>query len=191
MDARFTPSTPSGSFARSAIAQLIDDANWADGVLLAGDFGRNSETTVFLETFLEKFNGLVIMAGDSLDYFVKPSSALLARKNTLLVIDFAKLQILAKNNRPQSSLKHSMNLHELIVALKQWSEEIPASFCTIHSNSVIVSTDGKVSTTPVKSTNFTELAAYLSIWWLQHPHKPFKAFTTAIWNYKIGGRGEI
>ncbi|HXY18323.1 MAG TPA: hypothetical protein VEH48_02805, partial [Candidatus Nitrosopolaris sp.] len=56
-DAVFAPSTPSGSFSRQALAELLENAGWADGVLLAGDFGRNSETAILLESFLDKYKG--------------------------------------------------------------------------------------------------------------------------------------
>src|SRR3982750_2547854 len=38
----YAPSTPSGSFSQRALAELLEMASWADGTLLAGDFGRNS-----------------------------------------------------------------------------------------------------------------------------------------------------
>lgn len=50
--AEFAPSTPSGSFGMSALAELLDASSWADGVLIAGDTGHNSETTQLFETFL-------------------------------------------------------------------------------------------------------------------------------------------
>src|SRR3989344_7199327 len=36
-EADFVTSTPVGSFGRQALAQMIEDARWANGVLLAGD----------------------------------------------------------------------------------------------------------------------------------------------------------
>src|SRR3990167_5419572 len=51
----FAPSTISGSFSKEALAQILDSAQWADGVLLAGDFGRNSETAILLEKLLNKY----------------------------------------------------------------------------------------------------------------------------------------
>src|ERR1700761_3028435 len=47
-EAEFAPSTPSGSLAREGLAQMLDLATRMDGVLLPGDIGRNSETTVLL-----------------------------------------------------------------------------------------------------------------------------------------------
>lgn len=45
----FAPTTPSGSFSQRALAEALATANWADGVLLAGDLGRNSETAILIE----------------------------------------------------------------------------------------------------------------------------------------------
>lgn len=50
--AEFVPATPSGSFAVSALAELLDASSWAEGVLIAADTGNNSETTQLFETFL-------------------------------------------------------------------------------------------------------------------------------------------
>src|SRR3954464_694344 len=47
-EGEFAASTPSGSFARSSLNQILENADWGDGVLLAGDFGKNSETAVLL-----------------------------------------------------------------------------------------------------------------------------------------------
>jgi NAD(P)H-hydrate repair Nnr-like enzyme with NAD(P)H-hydrate dehydratase domain len=47
-DAEFASSTPVGSFSRLALDDLVLASEWADGVLLAGDFGHNSETAILL-----------------------------------------------------------------------------------------------------------------------------------------------
>src|SRR2546421_5249379 len=39
--ADFAASTPSGGFSQKALAELLELSNWSDGVLLAGDLGRN------------------------------------------------------------------------------------------------------------------------------------------------------
>lgn len=184
-EAEFAPSTPSGSFSRQALAALVENANWADGVLLAGDFGRNSETAIFLEAFLEKYIGELTLCGDSLDYFLNDSSPVLERQHALLVMEFGKLQALAMKNRPIPPLKHSMDLYALVKALAGWSEDTPVSFCSIYAGRAVVASAGKVSTTPVKSVDLTALAAYLSVWWLQNPTKPFEAFTTAAYSYRL------
>jgi len=69
LEAEFAPSTTSGSFSRQALAQLLDTADWTDGVLLAGDFGRNSETAILLEAFVKKYRGPLSITHDGIDYF--------------------------------------------------------------------------------------------------------------------------
>ena len=186
-EADFAPSTLTGSFAKQALAQLMEDAKWADGVLLAGDFGKNSETAVLLESFLKKYEGISVLSGDSLDYFLESASDLLNRQKTAILADFGRLQALAKRSRPNPPLAHDMGLYELVKALAQWSEEIEASLITYHQDSVVVATGGKVSSTPVKSVKFSELAAYISVWCLQNPPKPFEAMTSSVYEYLMAG----
>ncbi|OGL24341.1 hypothetical protein A3A68_00365 [Candidatus Saccharibacteria bacterium RIFCSPLOWO2_01_FULL_48_13] len=180
-EAIFAPSTLSGSFAKTALAQSIEEAKWADGVLLAGDFGKNSETAVFLETFLSKYAGRVVLAGDGVDNFQSNPNVLFSRKNSALVVNFGVLQALSKKERPDPPLTSSMSLYELVNVLGQWSKEIPTALITSHQGSTLVAFKGKVSTTPVKSVNMPELAAYIVTWWIQQSNKTFESITSAVW----------
>ena len=65
------PTTPSGSFSQKALLELLTMSQWADGVLLAGDLGRNSETAILIEKFLAKFQGQVTITQDAVDYVMK------------------------------------------------------------------------------------------------------------------------
>ena len=180
-EAEFAPSTPSGSLAKRALDTLLDNAKWADGVLLAGDFGRNSETAVLLSSFMSKFGGQVTVANDGLDYFSNSNSPLLTRQNTLSVINMGKLQKLGKNNRPNPPVRHAMSLLELVNLLSGWG----ANVITKHADSYIVSSGGKVCTTPSKKEQNwqSELAAYAAVWHLQNPSKSFEAQSCAAFEY--------
>lgn len=184
-EAEFAPSTLSGSFSKSALAQLLEAADWADGVLLVGDFGRNSETAILLDSFMNKFEGQVTVAQDGLDYFWGPKSPLIERANTLLVINLGKLQKLAKNNRPATPVLHNMMLADLVETLHDWITGNPGRIITKHADNFIVASGGQVSTTPSpEESNWQiELAAYAIVWWLQQPKKSFEALTTAIYEY--------
>src|SRR5580704_1951753 len=65
MAGEFAPSTPSGSFAKKSLAEFLEMANWADAVLIAGELGRNSETAIVLEQFVEKYSGQLTIAKDA------------------------------------------------------------------------------------------------------------------------------
>jgi NAD(P)H-hydrate repair Nnr-like enzyme with NAD(P)H-hydrate dehydratase domain len=177
-EAEFAPSTQIGSFGRSALDGLLDAAQWADAVLLAGDFGRNSETNIFLDSFVEKYSGKLAMAGDTLDYFLAHPEKLVNRKDTLIITDQGHLQKLASPVLIQQNV-------DFIKAIKQvgdWAKNTSSNIITSHSNQVIVCAEQQISTTPVKQkADITSLAAYASVWWLQQPGKTFEALTTAVY----------
>jgi NAD(P)H-hydrate repair Nnr-like enzyme with NAD(P)H-hydrate dehydratase domain len=180
-EADFAPSTPSGSFARESLDMLLEQAEWADGVLLAGDFGRNSETAILLESFAEKYHGQLTFAQDGIDYFLNKNSIFFDRQNTLPVINFGKLQKLAQNNRPNPPIKHQMNMHQLVEVI----QECGINLITTHADHLVVAAENKVSTTKM-SEEFNwqvELAAYAATWWLQQPQKTFEALTTAVFDH--------
>lgn len=181
-EADFAPSTPSGSFSQKALSDFLENAKWADGTLLAGDFGKNSETTVLLESFLSKYKGVVCLSGDSLDYFIANPDSLSSRPHTLVVTDLSTLQKLAL---PRTLIKSSMNLHNLVEALSRWTIETKLSLITNHNKQVIVAHNGQVSTSPFKQAGEwrTELASYATTWIIQQPSSPFEALTTAVFDY--------
>lgn len=184
-EGEFAFSTPSGSFARTAINQVLEHTSWADGVLLAGDFGRNSETAILLEELLEKYAGPITLTQDALDYFVKDVGALTHRKDTLMVTNLSRLQKMTLAGMPSVIIQHSMSLHALVGLLNSWSRETGARILTYHSGHFVLADCGQVSTTrAVEMPNWeVPLAAYAATWWLQQPAKSFEAITTAIYQF--------
>jgi len=184
LEAGFAPSTPSGSFAQNALATSLEQAEWADAVLLAGDFGRNSETAILLEKFVEKYKGQLTLVGDGLDYFLDGGSAALARPKTLLVINLGQLQKLAAANRPNPAIKQSASLQSLVEILHGWTNENrQLNLLTQHAGQIVVARAGQVSTTPAAEPDWPAIAAYASVWWLQQTNKTFEAVTTAVFEY--------
>ncbi len=175
-EAIFTSSTPSGSFARDSLAEFISSGEWADTVLLAGDFGKNSETAILLESFLQKYEGLVVLAGDSLDYFQKSGESLLNRTATLLAAELPRLQKLIL---PEVLIKQSMDLHQITETLGELTRRLPVHILTFHANQAIAASAGRVSTTP-RGSDLNELAARAAVFWLQNRAKPFEAITTSL-----------
>lgn len=187
-EAEFAPSNLSGSFGQKAFAQLEDGANWADGTLLAGDFGRNSETAIVLENFLSKSSARITLTGDSLDYYHEDPSLILDRENTTVVSGFSGLQKLLSG---RLLIKHSMNLSQVVKALITFSKNCPAALVSEHSGQLLVSAGGRVSSTPYKDITWTELAVYAAVWSLQQPKKPFEALTTAAHEFALVSQSHI
>ncbi|MCA9325871.1 hypothetical protein KDA23_07505 [Candidatus Saccharibacteria bacterium] len=178
----FAPSTPSGSFARTALAELLAMAAWSDGVLLAGDLGRNSETAVLIEQFLQKMPGLITLGKDAVDYCLETPAICLDRPETTLIITIAQLQKLAANAKFTPAFTFDMDFLNLVEALHNFTAKHPANLVMRHLDNVFVAVNGQVSTTryPADQAAWrTKTAAHAATWWLQNPTKPFEALTTA------------
>lgn len=179
----YAPSTPSGSFSRRALAPFMDMAEWADGVLLAGDLGRNSETAVVLEQFAHKYSGQLTLTKDAADYFTRSPARLLERADTLLVISFAQLQKLAMSAGNTTAFTFDMDLIRLVDALHGFTERHKVSIVTKHLDNILAATGGQVSTTKLEEDVEiwrVKTAAHAAVWWLQNPSKAFEALTTAV-----------
>jgi hypothetical protein len=176
----YAPSTPSGSFNQMALSELLAMSQWADGVLLAGDFGRNSETAILLEKFIEKYTGQLTLAQDAVDYFINNSSPILRRDKTLLVPSFSQLQKLAINARFAKAFTSNLDFLHIIEDLHEFSIEYGLNIVLEHLETIFAVTDGGVSTTKgVKLTSGVTLAAHTATWWLQNPTRSFEALTSA------------
>jgi len=179
----YAPSTPSGSFARSALAELMAMAGWADGVLLAGDFGRNSETAILLEQLLTKYGDQLTLTNDAVDYFAKTPDDLLKRPETTLVLSFSQLQQLATSAGFTSPFTFNMDLLRLVESLHEFTEKYPVAIITKHLQNIFVAVGGQVNTTKLTTDIDTwrvETAAHAAVWWLQNPGKTFEALMTSL-----------
>jgi NAD(P)H-hydrate repair Nnr-like enzyme with NAD(P)H-hydrate dehydratase domain len=179
----YAPSTPSGSFSRKALAEALAMAGWADSLLLAGDFGRNSETAIMLEQLASKYTGQLIITKDALDYFIKTPEPLLQRDSTLLVLSFAQLQKLGTGARFATAFTFDMDFLRLIDVLHNFTEQYRAAIIVKHLDTIFVAANGQVSTTKL-ATDLpiwrVKTAAAASVWWLQNPAKAFQALTAAV-----------
>lgn len=182
-EAEFAPSTPSGSFARVGLADWLEAAAWADGVLLAGDIGHNSETALVLESFMSKYSGQLTIAQDVAEYVITNPNLVLFRPNTTLVLSMGQLQKLAKHNKSPDPITQAMGLPELAEWLSSFTTEHTVNIVTKHLDHVIAAVSGDVSSTAQKpSTDSWRVAtaARCAVWWLQLPTKPFESITTAV-----------
>lgn len=182
----FAPSTKhSGSFSKAALAEFYDHSAWADGVLLTGELGRNSETAALLERYLSKVKQPLTITHDALEYFYAVPSLILDRpQQTCLVMSLAQLQKLAMSAGFTKPIKFSMDLLQLIEALHQFSQNYSALFIVKHLNTILVAYSGQVGTTKLNKDLpvwRVKTAAYASVWTMQNPIKPFEAAMTAVY----------
>jgi len=184
-EGEFAFSTPSGSFAKTAVNQVLEHSEWSDAILLAGDFGRNSETAIFLEQIVDKYHQPIVITGDGLDYFSTSLGTLTDHGCVLMVVSLAKLQRMTRLGMPSLIIQQSMSLHALVGLLNNWTRETKARILTHHSGHFVYADGGQVSTTPAESRPDwqTSLSAYVAVWWLQHTSRSFEAVTSAIFDF--------
>lgn len=181
----YCPSTPSGSFSKDSLNDWLQYANWADMVLLAGGFGRNSETAILIEEFTNKYRGWVCLTNDALDFFTPSPIKLLSRANTLVVPTVAILQKYSIKLIPNNVIKFEMDLIQLATSLQELSKLTEALIVSKHLDKILVAAKGNISSTKI-STKFDPwreyVAAYGSVWLMQNQNKPFEALTTSIFD---------
>jgi hypothetical protein len=179
----YAPSTPSGSFAQTALGELLPMAHWADGVLLAGDLGRNSETAILIEKFLGKHGGQVTLTKDAIEYITSQPALIQSRDNTLLVLSFSQLQKLGSELKYATAITSTMDLLRTVDTLHDLTLAFPVAIITRHLENTFVAVHGQVSSTPCSADDRIwrlKQATAASVWWLQNPGKPFEALTTSL-----------
>ncbi len=182
-EADFAPSNPSGGFATSTLAELLDAARWSDGVVLAGDLGRNSETAAMLEQFIEKYTGQLTITKDAADYFCSQPNSIQARPDTLLVISMGQLQKLGLSLKLPYAFTSDLGLVQLVELLHDLTTAHQSlSVITHHQQHKIVAVHGQVGTHKDANDGVwrVKTAAGAATWWLQNPTKTFEACVTSI-----------
>ena len=180
----FAASTKSGSFGRAALAEYLDMSLWANGVLLAGDLARNSETAILLESYLDKYQGPVTITRDVITYFHELPTVVLQRPHTILVLSLSQLQKLGVSARFTMAFTLGMDLLRLIENLHEFTKRYEVSIITKHLDTIVVAVNGQVSTTKLTADCKIwrlKVATHATVWVLQNPSKPFEALTTAVY----------
>lgn len=182
-DVLFGAMTPSGSLSKDALPELKALADWADGVLLIGDAGRNSETAVAYEKFINEFDGQLTITRDAIDLVKNSTEAIVNRPDTVLVASFSQVQQIFKNVYYPKVITFSMQLQQLVEALHKFTMTYPVTIMTLHQEHIVIAHDGKIVTQPFDSpmqiwhgTTATKVASY----WLWSPDKPLESAATSL-----------
>lgn len=146
-DTIFGATNPSGSLGREATAQMHALAEWATGILMVGDAGRNSETAILYENFLQDYTGPLTITRDAVDLIKNSSQTIVDRPDTLLVVSFAQLQKLFQSVYYPKILTFSMQLASLVEALHKFTITYPVSVAVLHKDHFIIASNGEVTTT--------------------------------------------
>lgn len=181
-DAHFAATNPSGGLARDARADMHALAHWANGILLIGDAGKNSETAILYDDFTKDYSGPLTITRDAFDLFKQTLDTLVERDQTLLVVSFAQLQTLFRSVYYPKILTFSMQLQQLVEALHKFTITYPVTVVTFHQSHLIVAHAGTVTTTPWENPMAIwrgSVATKASVYWLWNPNKPLESATTS------------
>lgn len=187
LDCVFVPTNPSGGMSKDAIKPLLAGEEWADGMLLAGDTGRNSETAITLEELLLKTAKPAIITRDAVDLLRASYSQLLMRPNTAFIVSLAQLQKLFQAVYYPKTILFSMQLSTLAETLHKFTISYPITLVVFHQGQLVVAYDGRVSTTPWEEVMLIwrgSVAAKASVYWIQNPTKPFESITASLYKAK-------
>lgn len=189
----YGPSTPSGSFAKNALSVAMELATWADNVVLAGDFGRNSETSVMIEAFAKKYRGGLLFAQDAIDALSASPDLMIDRDKTVVVGRFSQIQRIAQHAKSANYLSSAMDVLHISQNLSELTTLFKCAVVTTHLDKIIVAYQGRVSLTQTKSDtedSLIDLLANCSVWQAQNQAKLFESLTCAAYEYiNSGGRG--
>ena len=180
----YLPSTISGSFSKKGLSELKGYASNSWATLLAGDFGRNSETSLLVEGLLVSHTGKIIVSKDAVDFAATSyPRQVLDNQQVVLVCSLSQLQKLLQAIGVENNLTFNMHMEQITVFLQTLSQQFSAKIITVHHAHCFVAVDGQVSITPLGFAEGlwqTKVAAYASVYWMQHDTKTFKALTVAV-----------
>jgi len=178
----FAPMNKSGSFSKKALAEWLEYSVWADGVLLAGDLGRNSETAIVTEQFVKHYSGQLTITQDALDQFRDNPKELFARANTTIVASFGQLQKMwPQITKDDRVIKYGNTLTQNLDIVQSTNQHWPVSLVVKQHDDLIIAVGNQIITAKNHQEVWrVETAAKTSVWWLQNPSKPLEALATAI-----------
>ena len=182
-DTIFAPSNPSGSLSRDALSQLQALGAWSDGVLLAGDAGRNSETALVYDDFISSYTGPLTITRDAVDLVKNNSSLLVERPDTVCVASFAQVQKLFQGVYYPKILTFSMHLSHFVDALHKFTVTYPLTLVTLHRDTLVIASGGQVITQTWDSPTAIwrgATAARATAYWLWNPTKPAAAIAASV-----------
>jgi hypothetical protein len=181
-DAVFAPTNPSGSLAKDAFNDMQALASWANGILMIGDAGRNSETAILYERFLQEYSGQLTITRDAVDLIKNGVAAIVERPDTLLIVSFAQLQKLFQSVYYPKILTFSMQLTSLVEALHKFTITYPVTIAVLHKDYLLVAGSGEVTSTEWHNAMAIwrgQVATKAACYWLWNPGRVVKSVTAS------------
>lgn len=182
-DTLYGATTPSGSLATEAEPEMRALGEWAGGVLMIGDAGRNSETAIAYEHFIMDYSGPLTITRDAFDLVRQSAPQIVQRPDTLLVLSFSQLQKLFQAVYYPKVLTFNIQLAQLVEALHKFTITYPVGLMVLHKDHLLVAHNGEVSSTDWTSPLEVwrgRVATKAAGYWLWNPQNLFEASTASL-----------
>lgn len=181
-DTLFAPTNPSGGLSSDAINDMKTISDWANGVVFIGDAGRNSETAILYERFVQDYKGQLTITRDAFDLLKNTLPIIVERPDTLLVLSFAQLQKMFQSVYYPKMITFSMQLAQAVEAVHKFTITYPATIVTFHQGHLIIAHNGDIVTMAWENPMAIwkgSVAMQAAVYWLWTPGKPLQAITTS------------
>ena len=185
-DVIYAASNQSGGLSQDALNEMKAFGQWATGILLIGDAGKNTETSILYENFIHDYNGPLTITRDAIDLIKNNAQILVSRENTTLIMSFAQLQKLFQAVYYPKVLTFSMQLTNLVEALHKFTISYPTTIVVFHNDLILVASEGKVTSTPCDNPMTIwrgKTATNAATYWLWNPSKVLQSITASLLKY--------
>lgn len=181
-DSIFLPTNQSGALAKDGEKELIVASQWANGALLVGDSGQNSETAILYDKLLNSTDTWLTITRDAVELLFTSAEKLVNRPNTNLVMNFQQTQKLFSKVYYPKILTFSMQFISFIEAIHKFTITYPVTLTVLFNDKIVVSFNGEVI-----SQDFSDqmalingiLAAKTATYLLWNQKKPLEAIATS------------
>ena len=176
-------------FTKSIDDDLKSLASWADGILLVGDFGKNSETAQIFSHFLQNLKDYntdkkpILITRDAVDLLLPALP--LESPNIRIFLTFTQLQKLLKHVFYPKIITFTMPLPQLADVLHKLTLTYQCGLATFANDNFIASLNGELVATDLRDTKYNPL----TLW---GGEAATKALLLTVWspNPKIAGLAE-
>ena len=178
----FLPTNHSGALSKKGEAEIISAGKWADGILLVGDSGQNSETGILYDKLLNSNETWITITRDAVELLYTSAEKLANRKNTNLVMSFPQVQKLFSKVYYPKVLTFSMQFVGFIEALHKFTITYPVTLTVLFNEKIIVAHDGEVVSQDFNNQMLLingQLAAKTATYLLWNPKKPLQSIATS------------
>lgn len=187
----FVKSTTNGAIANSP---ELGSAFTTPNLLLAGDFSKNSETSITLASALKSTLETpshplqhCLITRDSVDLLAADASTWLNFPEIILVASMAQLQKVFRAAYYPKMILLSQPLVPTIETLHKFTLTYPLTILTFHQEQILVAGHGEITSTPIANTDYSpislwsgELAANIIAMNAYNPNQPLGATTAAV-----------